>query len=66
LKMFIAETHFHENFMGNENMRENFRETKFRENLLVFAFRENGKNRYRFNPTLDYKYDNYMYSIFFK
>jgi uncharacterized membrane protein len=41
LKMFIAE-----NFRENEN----FRETKFRENLLIFAFRENGKNHFRFNP----------------
>jgi hypothetical protein len=43
LKMFIAETYpFRENFLGNEN---------FRENLLIFAFRENGKNRFRFNPS---------------
>jgi hypothetical protein len=36
LKMFIAETygtHFRENFLGNEN----FRETKFRKNVLIFA-----------------------------
>jgi hypothetical protein len=42
-------THFRENFLGNENFRknfcenenlrenENFRETKFHENLLIFA-----------------------------
>jgi hypothetical protein len=46
--------HFCENFLGNEN----FRETKFREISwkyahfrIIFAFRENGKNRFRFNPT---------------
>jgi hypothetical protein len=33
-------THFRENFLRNKN----FRQTKFRENLLIFAFRENGKN----------------------
>jgi hypothetical protein len=53
-------THFRENFLGNDNFRENenFRETKFREISrkfahfrIIYAFRENGKNRFRFNPT---------------
>jgi hypothetical protein len=40
-------THFRENFMGNEN----FRETKFALFRIIFAFCENGKNRFRFNPS---------------
>jgi hypothetical protein len=53
-------THFRENFLGNVNFREteNFRDTKFREFSrkfahfrIIFAFRENWKNRFRFNPT---------------
>jgi hypothetical protein len=45
--------HFRENFLGNEN----FRETKFCDISrifahfqIIFAFRENGKTRFRFNP----------------
>jgi hypothetical protein len=54
---------FRENFRENENFREkfreseNFRETKFREISrkvgefsLIFAFRENEKRGFRFNP----------------
>jgi hypothetical protein len=50
-------THFRENFLGNENFHENknFRETKFCENLLIFAFRQNGKKHFRFNPRLGIK-----------
>jgi hypothetical protein len=50
-------THFRENFLGNENFRENFREnenfreTKFCKIRILFTFRENGKNCFRFNPT---------------
>jgi hypothetical protein len=44
--------------LQNKNFRENenFRETKFRENLLIFAsfslFSKMEKNRFRLNPTL--------------
>jgi hypothetical protein len=48
-------THFCENFLGNENFRKNFRfrkiSWKFAHLRIIFAFRENGKNRFRFNPT---------------
>jgi hypothetical protein len=41
-------SHFRENFRGNENFCENFRETKFRGNMLIFAFREDGKKPFSF------------------
>jgi hypothetical protein len=57
-RCFIAETYPvpSENFLGNENFQENenFRETKFRENLLIFAFRENGKKTFSFQPYSQY------------
>jgi hypothetical protein len=39
---------------GNDNFRENenFSETKFREHVPIFAFRQNGKNRFHFNPSM--------------
>jgi hypothetical protein len=46
-------THFRENFLGNDI----FAKMKIfaNENLLIFAFRENGKNRFRFKPRLGIK-----------
>jgi hypothetical protein len=49
--MFVLANKIWENFCENENFREkgnfwqneNFHETKFRENLLIFAFHENEK-----------------------
>jgi hypothetical protein len=45
---FCANFLFSLNFRENENCRENFREAKFR---LIFAFRENLKEHFRFNPS---------------
>jgi hypothetical protein len=40
-----------ENFRENKNFRKNFRENKnFREFSLIFAFCENEKRGFRFNP----------------
>jgi hypothetical protein len=54
-------THFRENFLRNEDFRAKFwRKRKFSGNeisrkfayfRIIFAFRENGKNRFRFNPS---------------
>jgi hypothetical protein len=49
-------THFHANFTGNEHLRENRKFSrnkiswKFAHFHIIFAFRENGKNHFRFNP----------------
>jgi hypothetical protein len=63
--VFVFSRKFRENLFSlfakkaYEKLRknENFRETKFREISrkfahfrIIFAFRENGKNRFRFNP----------------
>jgi hypothetical protein len=52
-KIFCKNKNFQENKNFHEIFRksENFFKTKFRESELIFAFRENEKRGFRFNPT---------------
>jgi hypothetical protein len=52
LKMFIAETYsFSRKLPGKRKFSRNEISRNFAHFRIIFAFRENGKNRFRFNPT---------------